>query len=57
MRQMFVADADMEGIVTEQERLNAVEMAFPWAAEIIPCDGGYAVFESVQDAAIWQRQK
>lgn len=35
---------------------DAAERLAPWAAELIPCEGGYQAFESVTDATTWQRQ-
>jgi len=29
----------------------------PWAAEIIQVEGGFMVFESSDDAEIWENQK
>lgn len=28
----------------------------PWAATVIPCEGGYMTFESIADAEQWQNQ-
>jgi len=33
------------------------DLAPPWAAEIIPVDGGYHAFESAADAAVWRRNQ
>lgn len=50
MKQQFVRT---EEAATEAE----VEILCPWAAEIIKCEGGWQVFESVTDASIWRNQE
>ena len=49
MRQVFADSSDY----TDRA---AVENEYPWAAEIIEADGGWQVFESADDAQIWQNQ-
>lgn len=57
MRQQFVANADNrnpgEDFARNEEEVYAL---CPWAAEVVPCEGGWQVFESFKDAAIWQNQ-
>lgn len=57
MRQKFVANADNrnpgEDFARNEEEVYAL---CPWAAEVVPCEGGWQVFESFKDAAIWQNQ-
>jgi hypothetical protein len=40
----------------EADYRAAAEKLAPWAAEVIPCDGGYQAFESAQDAKNWKAQ-
>jgi hypothetical protein len=42
--------------ISPLDYLRAVEHYAPWAAEVIPADGGAWAFESVADAAAWRRQ-
>lgn len=30
--------------------------AYPWAAYVLACDGGFMCFESVDDAEVWAAQ-
>jgi hypothetical protein len=49
---------------TEAERASAhsehlsesLGQAAPWAAEILPCEGGWMAFESSADAQVWENQ-
>ena len=40
----------------DADYLAAAEAYATWAAEIIPCDGGFQAFESVTDAETWRNQ-
>lgn len=42
--------------IEEKDRRKVIKLA-PWAAKAIKVDGGYMVFESVEDWKIWSRQK
>lgn len=57
MRQQFMPNADHrteDGVFARNE--EEIYELCPWAAEVVPCEGGWQVFESFKDAAIWQNQ-
>ena len=49
MRQVFADSNDY----TDKA---AVEDDYSWAAEVIKVEGGWQVFESAEDAQVWQNQ-
>lgn len=65
MRREFVLRAKDKAEVAHNEALGVrsarsryfVKALLPWAAMIYSCDHGWMAFESVAEAAVWQRQK
>ena len=37
--------------------IEEVQDAYPGAAEVVEVDGGWAVFDTVQDAETWRNQQ
>ena len=36
-------------------RRETLETAYPWAAVIVEIEGGFACFESMADAVLWEQ--
>jgi hypothetical protein len=58
MRQLFVSiDTLRQVIRVGRITTDTVEGFYPWIAEIIKVEGGWQVFESVDDAETWRNQQ
>lgn len=60
MRQQFIPNIEtaqqFQFVETGADDEQEVWDMCPWAAVVLPCEGGWQAFESVSDADIWCNQ-